>query len=155
MNLNKYVVSREEKKAIQNILETENRFKLNFILSSVEDNLIMSDSKNTNADILRDTKKYIDIALKVYSGMCKQKLNSKQEPSKVYIPISKKEYTSYLSNDKFNGFLVGTTQKFVAEAKPYPEIEDLVILEAEIKNIPIYNSTEEDDEEFVILRTKL
>lgn len=150
--MKKYIITNEEKKKIKEFLDYKTRYNLNFMLSSLEDNLILGSADNTNADILRDASMYSNLALKIYSCIYKQSLNEKINIDKIYIPLSNEEYNLMKSKDKNSGFLLGTLQKFVAEAKPFPEIENLVILEAELKNISFFKLDQSfEDSSLVII----
>lgn len=150
--MKKYIITGEEKKYIKEFLEYKTRYNLNFMLSSLEDNLILGSKENTHSDILRDARYYSNLATKIYSCIYKQSLNEKIDIDKIYIPLSNDEYNVMKSKDKNAGFLLGTVQKFVAEAKPFPEIENLVILEAELKNISFFKLDQTfDDSSLVVI----
>lgn len=150
--MKKYIIGSEEKKYIKEFLSYETRFNLNFLLSSVEDNLILIDNESNLIDVFRDASYYKDLAISLYKSIYKQTLNEKIEIDKIYIPISSYEYNILKSKNKNSGFLLGTIQKFVAEAKPYPEIEDLIILEANLKNISLFKLDQNfEDSSLVII----
>lgn len=150
--MKKYIIGTEEKKYIKEFLEYGTRFNLNFLLSNIEDNLIVGSEDKTYSNIYRDVQYYAKLAISLYTSIYKQSLNEKLNIDKIYIPLSLEEYNILKSNDKNSGFLLGTVQKFVAEAKPYPEIDDLVILEASLKNVSFFKLDETfEDSSLVII----
>lgn len=137
-SMKQYIISGEEKRSIKEFLEYENRFGLNFLLSSFEDNLILASEDKTLVDIYRDASMYTNLAKSLYGCIYKQMIDEKQDIDKIYIPVSVKEYNLLKNSKKINGYLLGTLQKFAAEAKSFPEIDDLIIIEAELKNVSIF-----------------
>lgn len=137
-SMKQYIISGEEKRCIKEFLDYENRFGLNFLLSSLEDNLILASDDQSLGDIYRDASMYINLAKTLYGCIYKQMLDEKQDIDKIYIPVSLKEYNILKKSKKINGYLLGTLQKFAAEAKSFPDIDDLVIIEAELKNVSIF-----------------
>lgn len=149
--MKKYIIGTEEKKYIKDFLEYETRFNLNFLLANIEDNLIVGSEDKTYSNIYRDVQYYAKLAISLYTSIYKQSLNEKLNIDKMYIPLSLEEYNILKSNDKNSGFLLGTVQKFVAEAKPYPEIDDLVILEASLKNVSLFKLDETFEDSSLVI----
>lgn len=144
MGLNDYYIFPEEKLAIKKILEEGKLKNLNFVIENLENNLRMGNYETDTWQYYRNAKDVLDSFSKVYLAICKDELNNKNRLEKVYIPMSLKEFDTFQTNKEYYGLLTGTKDQFVAKTKDY-NIDDLVIVEAEIKNIPTYITKEEFD----------
>lgn len=150
MGLNDYYIFPEEKLAIKRILEQNKQKYLNFVIDNVENNLKLGNFEENTWEYFKYTEEVLNYFSKLYLAIFKDELNNKHKLTTVYIPMSLKEFDSFASNTEYSGLLVGTKDLFVAKTKDY-NIEDLVIVEAELKNIPAYITKEE----FNVLETVL
>lgn len=144
MGLNDYYIFPEEKLTIKKILEEGKLKNLNFVIENLENNLRMGNYETDTWQYYRNAKDVLDSFSKVYLAICKDELSNKNRLEKVYIPMSLKEFDTFQTNKEYYGLLTGTKDQFVAKTKDY-NIDDLVIVEAEIKNIPTYITKEEFD----------
>lgn len=144
MGTNDYYIFPEEKLAIRRILEGNKRKILNFVIDSLDNNLRLGNYENNTWEYFKYTKEALSLFSKLYLSIFKDELNNKHKLEKVYIPMSLKEFDAFVSNKEYLGLLIGTKDQFVAKTKDY-NIDDLVIVEANLKNIPVYITKEEFD----------
>ncbi len=144
MRSNDYYIFPEEQLSIKKILEGNKQKYLNFIIDNLENNLKTGNFEKETWEYYSYTEEVLDYFSKLYLAIFKDELNNKHKLSKVYIPMSLKEFDTFASNTEYLGLLIGTKDLFVAKTKDY-DIEDLVIVEAELHNIPVYITKEEFD----------
>ncbi len=144
MGTNDYYIFPEEKLAIKKILEESKQKHFNFIIDSVENNLKLGNFEPEIWEYYNETEEVLDYFSKLYLAIFKDELNNKHKLEKVYIPMSLKEFNVFASSKEYLGLLAGTKDLFVAKTKNFNE-EDLVIVEAELKNVPAYITKEEFD----------
>ena len=142
MESNDYYIFPEEKLAIKKILEEDRQKYLNFIIEKLESNLKLGNFEKNIWEYYNHAEEVLGYFAKLYLAIFKDELNNKHKLSTVYIPMSLKEFDTFSSNSEYLGLLVGTKDLFVAKTKDY-NIQDLVIVEAELKNIPVYITKEE------------
>lgn len=150
MEFNDYYIFPEEKQAVKKILEEDRLQKLNYIISGLESNLFLTDIENKKWKTYFEADKILEELNKIYLAIFKQELNKKNQLKKVYIPMELKEYEAFKKEKEYYGILAGTKDEFVAKTKDYGT-KDIIIVEAELKNIPAYVT----EEEFNILETVL
>ena len=142
MGTNDYYIFPEEKLAIKKILEDNKLKYLNFVIDDLANNLRLGNFEKDIWEYYKQTEEVLEYFSKLYLAIFKDELNNKHKLEKVYIPMSLKEFDAFASNKEYLGLLVGTKDQFVAKTKDY-DIDDLVIIEAELKNIPAYITKEE------------
>lgn len=144
MGVNDYYIFPEETLAIKKILENDRQKYLNFVIDSLDNNLRLGNYENNTWEYFKYTEEVLNLFSKLYLAIFKDELNNKHKLEKVYIPMSLKEFDAFVSNEEYLGLLVGTKDQFVAKTKDY-NMQDLVIVEANLKNIPAYITKEEFD----------
>ncbi len=144
MESSDYYIFPEEKLAIKKILEEDRQKYLNFIIDNLESNLKLGNFEKNIWEYYTHAEEVLEYFSKLYLAIFKDELNCKHKLSKVYIPMSLKDFDTFSSNSEYLGLLIGTKDLFVAKTKDY-DIKDLVIVEAELKNVPVYITKEEFD----------
>lgn len=144
MGVNDYYIFPEETLSIKKILEENRQKTLNFVIDSLDNNLRLGNYEDNTWEYFGYTEEVLELFSKLYLAIFKDELNNKHKLEKVYIPMSLKEFDAFVNNSEYLGLLVGTKDQFVAKTKEY-DIEDLVIIEANLKNIPVYITKEEFD----------